>query len=374
MSITLDFLLLFFLFIIPGLVFKRAFFYKEFSKQFSIKDNAYTIIFFSFIPGLIFQVLGFFIYWIVHEPDYTLHDILISLKGVVNKKDSIVPVDLSVFIIHQLLVNLLACCSGFLISRLIRYFGLDIKFKFFRFSNQWYYIFSGEIESFEKFKNFRNRVNLNIIGRNDFKFMPPIADILVEGNDGQKLYSGYLIDYDLNPKDIHALDKVYLKYAYRYRSAREDDDSKMIIRKTAKVPIPGDIFILNTDSIISMNLTFVPTPIEQIEKKNERKNSILRWIYTLGVGINIYILLDILLFDMYALKFLIPEKFSNPILLQPWYVRILVASIINLIFSFLFPIQNEKTKIYSYKKWLPLFAAKIILIAAFGGLSYLLWK
>src|SRR5690554_7532128 len=70
MAITLDFFLLFLLFIIPGLVFKRLYFFGEFSKQFSLKDNAYTILFFSFIPGIFFQVLGYLVYWLVHDPTF----------------------------------------------------------------------------------------------------------------------------------------------------------------------------------------------------------------------------------------------------------------------------------------------------------------
>ena len=374
MSITLDFLLLFFLFIIPGLVFKRAYFYKEFSKQFSIKDNAYTIIFFSFIPGLIFQLIGYLIFWSIHTPNYTLHDILLTVRSYETSSSALIPIDLYKFIIHQCNVNILAFLGGFLLSRTIKATGLDVRYKFFRFGNQWYYIFSGEIESFEKFRNFRNRFNLNIIGRNEFKFMPPIADILVEGNDGQKLYSGYLIDYDLNPKDIHSLDKVYLKYAHRYRPARDDDDSNMIIRNTAKVPIPGDVFILNMANAISLNLTFIPPPSEFAKKKKERKNSFLKWIYYLGVGINIYVLLDILFFEFFFLKHVFSENIKDFIIGQNWFVRILVATSINLVFSVLFPIQNEKTKVYSYKGFWSVLLAKLIIIILLSGLSYLFWK
>lgn len=374
MSITLDFLLLFFLFIIPGLVFKRAYFYKEFSKQFSIKDNAYTIIFFSFIPGLIFQLIGYLIFWSIHDPNYTLHDILLTVRSYETSSAALIPIDLSTFIIHQCNVNVLAFFGGFLLSRTIKATGLDVRYKFFRFGNQWYYIFSGEIESFEKFRNFRNRFNLNIIGRNEFKFMPPIADILIEGNEGQKLYSGYLIDYDLNPKDIHSLDKVYLKHAYRYRPARDDDDPNMTIRKTTKVPIPGDDFILKMDNVASINLTFVPPPKEFAKKKEERKNSFLKLVYNLGVLINIYVLVDILFFEFFFLKDIFSENINELILSQNWFVRILVATSINLVFSVFFPNQDEKTKVYSYKGFWLVLLTKIILIVLLSGISYLFWK
>ena len=380
MSITLDFLLLFFLFIIPGLVFKRVFFFKEFSKQFSIKDNSYPIIFFSFIPGLLFQVVGFFIYWIAHEPDYSLHDILISLKGAVNKKESLVPIDLNVFIIHQFLVNLLAGFSGFLISRLIRYCGLDIKYKFFRFSNQWYYIFSGEIESFEKFKKFNSRVGIDIMGNklglrkpNEFKHYPPVVDILTEGSEGQKLYSGFLIDYDLNPKDIHSLDKVYLKHAFRYRPKKDEDSADIIKGNTARVPIKGDVFVLNTDNLVNMNVTFIPTPKKVTNEKEEKKKKWFKWLYKAGVFINIYVLFDLLFLDMFLLRNIFLDNLTNEILSQPWYVRIFISTVLNLLVSLGLPFKDEKTNQYTYQGAWRLVIAKLVLMAVFYWLSYYFW-
>src|SRR5690554_8222203 len=80
MAIALDFFLLFLLFIIPGLVCKRLYFFGEFSKQFSLKDNAYTILFFSFIPGIFFQVLGYLVYWLVHDPTFELYDLILNMR------------------------------------------------------------------------------------------------------------------------------------------------------------------------------------------------------------------------------------------------------------------------------------------------------
>ena len=374
MSITLDFLLLFFLFIIPGLVFKRVFFFKEFSKQFSIKDNAYTIIFFSFIPGLIFQIVGFFIYWLVHDPSFSLYDVVLSLKTDTESKESLIPIDLGTFAVHQLNVNILAFASGFLISRLIRVAGLDVRTKFFRFNNQWYYVFSGEIESFEKFKKFSERFNVNIKSRNEFKYYPPIVDILIDGSDGRKLYSGYLVDYDLDPKDIHSLDKVYLKHAFRYRPKTDEDSSAIVKGNTAKVPIKGDVFVLNTDNLVNINVTFIPTPKKVTEKKKQRTRKIYKLFYSFGVLFNIYVLLDILFFNMFLLEHLFPGDYTNQILQQSWYVRIFFSIILNLMVSLLLPIPDKESKEYSYYGWFPVAIAKIVLIVVFGVLTFSLWK
>lgn len=370
MSITLDFLLLFFLFIIPGLVFKRIFFFKEFSKQFSIKDNAYTIIFFSFIPGLIFQIIGFFLYWIIHDSEFSLNQVLIYLRSYSNSADSEITFNISTFLIHQFNVNLLAFFSGFFISRLIRVFGLDIKSKFFRFSNQWYYIFSGEIESFEKFKKFNERITSNIKKRNEFKYYPPTVDVLIDNNDSKTLYTGFLVDYDLDPKNIHSLDKIYLKHAHRYRPKTDEDSPRIIKGSVAKVPIKGDVFVLNTENLVNINVTFIPTPKHVKDKKTKKKNTFYKLFYNFGLVLNLYVLLDILFFDMYILKHITPNDITQLILNQTWYVRIFISSTLNLCVSIFLPNLNEEKKVYSYHRWFEVGIAKIILIVIFSALTF----
>ncbi|MCW8896943.1 MAG: hypothetical protein OQJ96_01375 [Flavobacteriales bacterium] len=192
------------------------------------------------------------------------------------------------FLLHQLCVLVLAMTLGWILPRLIRILKFDIRYKILRFKNQWYYVFSGEIRSFEKFINANNILGEIDGEENKYKYYPPYVDILVESNsDVPDLYSGYVVDYDLDYENIHELDKVYLLGAHRYRDKRDGDELKGIEIKgnRAKIPIKGDIFILKANRILNLNITFIPSP----EIVVPRKKSLMAKIYSVGLGLNLTI-------------------------------------------------------------------------------------
>jgi hypothetical protein len=370
------------LFIIPGLVFKRLYFYGEFSKQFSLKDNAYTILFFSFIPGIVFQILGYLVFWIVHQPDYEMHDLIMNMRFSSINEENIVPINLSTFFIHQLNVNFLAGTVGWCSSRIIRKLHLDRITKLFRFGNQWYYIFSGEIESFKKFKAFNTKVGFNNLSdQNSFKHYPPRVDVLVGSNDEDKtLYTGYLIDYDLQPRNIHALDKIYLKHVSKYRSIREDDDPEVIKKNYSKIPIYGDTFVLDTSHLLNINITFIPSTETEdaVKKRKFGKRFVYRILYNVGVIFNTIIMLDILFNDLALTEYLLPKSYISEVKEMNWFMRLLFATLLNFIVSIPLPIydkdKNTKKKIFTYKgKW-KIIITLIFLIAINILILWLFWQ
>ncbi|HLW39355.1 MAG TPA: hypothetical protein VKX31_03115 [Brumimicrobium sp.] len=371
MTITLDFFLLFLLFIIPGLIFKRLYFFGEFSKQFSLKDNAYTILLFSFIPGIVFQLLGYLIYWLVHKPDLELYDLILSIRFYSENKDATIPINLSTFFIHQFNVNLLAGFTGLCSSRTVRKLHLDRKTKLFRYGNQWYYIFSGEIETFKKFKTFNARVTYNSFRnyKSNFKHYPPRVDILVGNNEHDKtLYTGYLIDYDLEPRNIHSLDKVYLKHVYKYRSIRDDDNPEVIKKNYSKIPIFSDIFVLDTSHLININITFIPSAETEKENRKQKfgRKSIYRIIYNIGFIINVIIILDVLFNNLQLTAYLLPNSYVNDVKNMNWLMRLLFATLLNFIVSIPLPVYDKskitKEKVFTYKgKWRIVFTLLIFI-------------
>lgn len=381
MAITLDFFLLFLLFIIPGLVFKRLYFFGEFSKQFSLKDNAYTILFFSFIPGVFFQVLGYLVYWLVHDPTFELYDLILNMRFYLENENNSIPINLGTFFIHQLNVNLFAGIVGWMSSRIVRKLHLDRKTKLFRFGNQWYYIFSGEIESFKKFKSFNTKVAYNkLSNQNDFKHYPPRVDVLVGNNEHDKtLYSGYLIDYDLNPKNIHSLDKIYLKHVSKYRSIREGDSSEVIKTYYSKIPVFGDTFVLDTTNLINLNITFIPLSESEFERKEVKfgKRFIYRVIYNLGVIFNTIVMLDVLFNNLTLSAYFLPESYVNDVADMNWIMRLLFATLLNFIVSIPLPVfdknKTTKEKVFTYKgKWRVVFT-QLVLIAINVFVLWIFW-
>jgi len=365
MSITLDFLLLFLLFVIPGFVFKRIYYFGEFSKQFNIQDPIYKVVFFSVIPGIFFQIFGYLIYWFFHSEEISFYTVLsvfrdISTNPVIEFQTStntFLNQYIHYFFIHQFNVNVLAAFFGFILSKGIRAFKLDRKSKIFRFGNQWYYIFSGDIQSFRKFKLFNNNLAAlkpiisNDLDKasaiptiNDYSYYPPLIDVLISNSaSGGNFYTGYVIDYDLNPKDIHSLDKIYLKYPYRYRGIRENDDLEKFEVKGSKVKIPieGDFLVLNASEIRSMNVTYIPSPDDYLRSKNKTKTLFLKIIYIVGLIFNTLLFLEIIFLKGEYSKYILPNYISNSIINDfNVFMRVIVAMGLNLIVALFLPVYK----------------------------------
>lgn len=352
MSITIDFILLFILVVIPGLLFKRFYFFGEFSKQFNSKETVYKSIFYSIIPGVLIQVLAFWLYLIIRTPSFGNEDIICIFNELFSGQNTYSDVTVEflrngfhLFFLHELGVFILAISLGILFSRIIRAFKLDVKHKILRFKNQWYYVFSGEIRSFKKFKIIPSILGETNGQQNKYKYYPPYADILVEGGtNGTSLYTGYVIDYDLEYENLNDLDKIYLIGANRYRPLRSGENTEGLEVKGSrvKVPIEGDVFILQANKVLNMNLTFIPSP--EIEKTKSKLWKIVRaGIYYLGVILNLFILIYLIGLNSFLFKDLIPSITTYASDFN-WIGRIFMALIVIQTVTLFMPPTISKTE------------------------------
>lgn len=170
MNLTLGFIAFFVSIIIPGILFRRFFFYGEFSKQFNTKDPVLHSMFFSVIPGIVIQIIAFIIYNLSLGFETTYEDVFTIFRDITSDgtngtqqatKDFIND-DLITFFLYSLGVFLFASFTGWFCSRIIRALKWDKKYKLFRYNNQWYYIFSGEVLNMKKFEE-AHSVSLKII-------------------------------------------------------------------------------------------------------------------------------------------------------------------------------------------------------------------
>ncbi len=281
MEFTLGFIFIFISIIIPGLLFRRFYYYGEFSKQFSTKENIYQSAFYSIIPGLFIQLLGASLYFKFRKPNlsffdiYNIHYNILNGSSLKGKSLSFINDQLLTYLIHTANIFLLSIFLGILFSRLIRLLKIDIHTKLFRFKNQWYYIFSGEILAMKKFKLGPTLIK-TINGSKDIKASTTYADILIENNNGNReLYTGYVVDYELNSNDISQLERIYLLDACRYVIKKKK-------RKKRKA-IPGEIFILPGKNIVNINLTYLPP--SPVEKKTDSKDLRKQRIYLNILGV-----------------------------------------------------------------------------------------
>jgi hypothetical protein len=291
----------------------------------------------------------------VHQPEFSLKEIASTINEIFSFKGNyssftqdFIDLKIYLFLVHAFNVMLLSIVLGSLSYWIIRGFKLDIRFKILRFKNQWYYVFSGEINSFKKFKNVRSSFIKEIEKDNRYKYYPPQVEVVMQNGSEEQKYVGFLVDYDLSYENINDLDKLYLRRAAKVTKANDKKEEKNFFS--------GDVFVLKADNIVSLNLTFIPSPqgINSEKKYKQQKKTTLYWVYNIGRAINIIIFLLIIFMNIDIVKKVIPEWLEF-LANYSWYQRLSISIPINLIFSLLLPIavlekdENQKNTRYLYK-------------------------
>jgi hypothetical protein len=116
-------------------------------------------------------------------------------------------------------VNLTALVAGTGLHALVRWQKLDLRYDWLRFSNEWYYIFSGEARVFKANQEDRDLRSIKRFLDRDFDFVF-ISVVVIQG-DVPVLYWGALVDYHFDASG--RLEKIVLDEAHR-RPLRADED------------------------------------------------------------------------------------------------------------------------------------------------------
>ena len=377
MNLTIGFIALFISIIIPGILFRRFFFYGEFSKQFNTKDPVLHSIFFSVIPGIVIQIIAFIIYNLSLGFDSSFLDVFTIFRDITSDgandteeaTKNFINNDIITFFIYSLGVFLFASFSGWFCSRLIRVLNWDKKYKLFRYNNQWYYIFSGEVLNMKKFEEAHKFSFKNNKGQEQDTLMT-YADILVsvsEQNDRKELYTGYVVDYDLKSDDISQLDKIYLIDTHRYKKKEKVTDENGVEIKDEnptqsrnRLKVPGDIFVLNAKNIVNLNLTYIPSIKKKIEK--EKKEAKKQKIYSkIQIAYLIIIFFIILIHIFYKILGFEKTIFSLYFTQTGFWEKLLGILFINQILVLLIPkIGSDKKLCYNFNHTLIKFLRLII--------------
>lgn len=383
MNLTLGFIALFISIIIPGILFRRFFFYGEFSKQFNTKDPVLHSIFFSVIPGIVIQIFAFIIYSLSLGFNSSFLDVFTIFRDITSDGSNetqeatkiFINYHIITFFIYSIGVFVFASLVGWLCSRIIRVLNWDKKYKLFRYNNQWYYIFSGEVLNMKKFEDAHNVSFRDNKGHEQDTLMT-YADILVsvsEQNDRKELYTGYVVDYDLKSDDISQLDKIYLIDTHRYKKKDKVNDENGAEIKDEnptqsrnRLKVPGDIFVLNAKNIVNLNLTYVPSLKKRIEKEKKEANK--QKIYSsFQIVYLILIFIVILTHIFYKALGLEQSILSNYFIKTGFWGKLLGILFINQILAFLVPnIGEDKKLCYNSKN----IGVKVLGLIIWGGLFY----
>lgn len=220
---------------IPGFLFRRAYFQGGFSKQFDSKSWSHTL-FYSIILGLFIEIITLYIFNKFCDGINSKSLFEFYTKISTHKiPEWILDVSVLKLLLYYFLVLLtVSVVSGLMCWYTVRLLKLDRRMKFLRFANHWHYYFKGEIKDFSEFNHLTGR------------FQCTNVDVLVNTEDGNTiLYSGFLNDHTID-NSTGNLEALYLTYTRKYD-----------IPTQSWRDIPGSVFIIPYSKVVNLNLRFV---------------------------------------------------------------------------------------------------------------------
>ncbi len=347
MQITLGFFLILILIVLPGLIFRRLYFYGEFSKQFHSDYSFIKVLSLSAVPGLvIFIVIYLFYDNFISEID--IGSVIDKLKEINDpsfsfRKSNEIPLRQLINFKASPFIGFLYLTSfliGALAGRFVRITKLDTKFKLLRFKNYWFYFFNGLHTDFKKMRHLRQKNKKHIFTK---------ADILIDFNNKPELYSGIIEDYELDSNSSNVLSKIVLREAYRYKVKK---------KKKVPVPIPGSLFVVDCSALKNINLTYVYE-----DAKSVLDSKIPVYIEN-AFGLLLVILIPFFIFKSDSIHYSFYDEYFH----LSWYKKIIVYLTVAQIISIINPFikKGDEYQYISFKT----FIVKIVIL---GVLVFLLW-
>jgi len=153
-------------------------------------------------------------------------------------------------------LNGAAFMLGWSAHGIVRWLKLDLRYDWLRFSNEWFYLFSGEARVFETDQSKRDVPSIRMFVRGtsiDVVF----DSAVVEQGDGAMLYWGLLSDYFFDAEG--KLDKIVLQEAQRRRLATDADDGEAQLPVTDErfYPIRGNYLVIRYTDVLNLNIEYV---------------------------------------------------------------------------------------------------------------------
>tara|TARA_R110001592_G_scaffold225575_2_gene481552 strand:- start:308 stop:1321 length:1014 start_codon:yes stop_codon:yes gene_type:complete len=314
----------------PGLIFRRLYFYGEFSKEFKAGYSLISLLAISTIPGLIILIVTFWTYDSLFIK-IDLGEIIDILKDINSPSfrlsnsnqtpiNELINSKAAPFIFYLYIASTIL---GSLSGRLVRITRLDTKFKLLRFKNYWFYLLNGQHSDLKKLKHLKEENKKHLFTK---------ADILIDLNSKTHLYSGIVVDYELDNNDCNSLSKIMLQNAKRYN---------LKDGKRAAVDIPGTLFVVDCSQMRNINLTYIFQDTKSILKSKTPNN------FEVILGLLILLLIPIFIFQAESIELEIYKSYFE----LRWYLQILSFLIVTQFIGLLNPFvkRNDEYSIISFK-------------------------
>lgn len=361
MNFTLSTILIIF-FLIPGFIFRRAYYSSPFPRKYS-KFSLFGEISWIIIPSIILQILGIYlVYWCWYENFLELRKlynfIIECYKPVPNYEDNL---NYNVLVIYTAALWVISFASGYLINLVIRRTHLDKRFKIFSFDNEWYYYLSGEILDFPNIEGTSKDVGLTFV------------DVLTKTGEETVLYSGVLQKFDL--KEDGGLASICLTNAQRKGFANsktsEIVDENPFREYYEYKEFPSTFLVIPFDNILNLNVRFfkvnikpyVPPALEENRNNATEKEKKPKLNFDISTGEAILLGVTLLMLIVLIISF-----FSKPDKTAKEKEEDRVSSISALVIMLLIPIAHFGFKF----GWLVSILCSIGVVVAILWLLYLI--
>lgn len=264
--------ILFFVISLPGLLFRRTYYWGAFTAQYKAK-NFILSIFYSMLIGILIVYLSLYVFnnsvveffkWskITNKTFDNLITQLNSSTGInyiIKLLDT--PKVVKKLITLVLLVFSISALLGAISFKIVRLFKLDIIIPFLKFSNHWHYYFRGEFLKFKEFNSTKNKAAF------------VYADILSDKGNGETvLYHGIVSQYELDKHNSNQLDTIHLTNPGRYKGKESSE-------------IKSDCLILPYSRVLNINLRVAEIDLSDRSEKIDNWIKILLPLFTLVFAI-----------------------------------------------------------------------------------------
>jgi len=227
--------LIIFIIVSPAILARRVYYTRELSKSFTLRNTLqeiFSAVLLSFILHFVWiqlvEALGYAI-------DFEITFKLLLNPDSINKYDDITNNIRAIFS-YFISLAIAATIISFFIRNLIRTYKIDRKLKMFRYDNNWYYIFSGEVLDIEEYNKNRDISSDTINDR--------IVDVLTKSGDKYILYRGNLVDYQLNGNN--SVDYIVLS-----------SPRKQVVGEDETKDITSNYFVIPYTEVLNINIKYL---------------------------------------------------------------------------------------------------------------------
>jgi hypothetical protein len=185
-------------------------------------------------------------------------EVLQFLLGVPSSQETIDPDSLQVAGLYLLITNGGAFLIGYGLHGLVRWFHLDLILNFLRFNNDWFYIFSGEVQVLEAPQKERTFSDVSFYIENELPDAT-YASALVDQAEGSIIYWGILEDYTFDRSG--QLSSILLSHAQRrplHNDRSPDEEAQDLPTEDDRFyAIRGSYFLIKYEHIKTLNIEYV---------------------------------------------------------------------------------------------------------------------